>query len=147
RYPEARFYAVGAIPPIPSELLPAWQRATPDPDRVRRALRAWLPPEVEVTSAGCLHLAGPSLLAGPFHEWPRVTRGGHPFFLLSGDRLYELPGDWWVRRSDQSVEHDQMVDEQFCLDHVDPALSVLRRSDTWLHDAVNGAAIFDAEWV
>jgi hypothetical protein len=39
-----------------------------------------------------------------------------------------------------------LVDDEFCLEHVDPAISELLRADDRLHRAVNGA-IFDAEWV
>jgi hypothetical protein len=40
-----------------------------------------------------------------------------------------------------------LADDEFCLEHVDPVVSALYRADGRLNQAVNSAAIFDAEWV
>jgi hypothetical protein len=153
-------FALGEIAPLPKEFLPVWQRALPDPARVRRALGAWLQPEVEVTSAGCLHVAGPEVLAEPFLDWRPTPNEGPGFFLHNGETVSPLPGDWWLRQrkrhtnadtySDRDLDDprtDVLVDDEFCLEHVDPVVSTLYRADHRLHDAVKSRAIFDAEWV
>ena len=163
--PYTRLYGLGEIPPLPNEFLPAWQRALPDPVRVKRALGGWLQPEVEVTSAGCLRVSGPAVLAAPFLDW-HPGGGGPGYATVSGDKLSPLPGDWWLRARtrhtnaneylDVSLDVDaevtdpgrfMLVDVEFCLEHVDPAVSALYRADGRLSQAVNGAATFDAEWV
>src|SRR5262245_9491594 len=144
-------FALGDLPPLPLDFLRAWQRAVPDPARVRRALSGWLQPEVEVTAAGCLHVAGPEVLAAPFLEW-RPEPGGPWLGLYNGEQVYPLPADWWLHRhtrhfdaGDERTAHD--VDEEFCLDHVDPAVSALLRGDSRLQLVANHNATFDAEWV
>jgi hypothetical protein len=159
RRPYTQLFGLGEIAPLPKEFLPAWQRALPDPAQVKRALSGWLQPEVEVTATGCLHVAGPVILAGPFLDW-RPPGSGQGFVLHNGETISPLPGDWWLRQRTRHENADpylddvyvddprsyQLADDEFCLEHVDPAVSALLRADDRLHRIVNGA-IFDAEWV
>jgi hypothetical protein len=157
--PYTQLFGLGEIAPLPKEFLPAWQRALPDPARVKRALGGWLQPEVEVTATGCLHVAGPEVLAGPFLDWHPAGKGP-VYTMVNGDKLSPLPGDWWLRERTRRTNADEyadlhefdarpfmVADDEFCLEHVDPAVSALFRADGRLYQAVNGAAIFDAEWV
>jgi hypothetical protein len=151
--PHTQLFGLGEIPPLPKEFLPAWQGAVPDPARVRRALGRWLQPEVEVTGAGCLHVTGPAVLAEPFREWRPGPGRGESIGLSNGDRISPLPGDWWLRQHNRDADEDEdaprgaSVDEEFCLDHVDPAVSALLRGDGRLHQIVQHTGTFDAEWV
>ena len=99
-YDEVHDYALGQVQPLlPAALLPAWQRASNDPDRVRRELASMLPPEVKVGRDGCLRLQGPPLLAPALDAWLRQAAG--PPILDSGggfargEQDHPLPGDWW----------------------------------------------------
>jgi len=160
RQPYTQLFGLGDIAPLPKGFLPAWQRALPDPARVKRALGSWLQPEVEVTATGCLHVAGPEVLAAPFVDWRPAGRGPR-YPMVNGDQLSPLPGDWWLRERTHhtnanadvyDVDTDDprqitLVDDEFCLEHVDPAVSALLRADGRLYQAVKGAATFDAEWI
>jgi len=160
RWRYTQLFALGEIPALPKEFLPAWQRALPDPARVKRALGGWLQPEVEVTATGCLHVVGPGVLAEPFVEWRPAPSDLWGVLLHNGDTVSALPGNWWLHQrtrhtnadpySDLDLEDPRaevLVDDEFCLEHVDPAVSALLRADDRLHKAVNAGAIFDAEWV
>jgi hypothetical protein len=149
---EVREYAIGEVQPLfPAALLPAWQHAGNDPDRVRRELGPMLPPEVTVARGGCLRLRGSPLLAPALDEWlrriagPPIFDGGSGFAQVERD--HSLSENWWLRHRVSFDENGHRVaNDTVCLEKLDSAASALRRHRPQLFRTV-WFNVFQAEWV